>query len=394
MKKRISLILLSMALLFTAMTATVYATVTSDSVTADDIEVLRGYDGDNAVSFSGNKINLNGSGVVSAAQYVAIDAAKIATTQSNIKFTVTFNEDYTSLSGTSGDANYYENYRFAFGLMDERAFQGDNSGHGLGLELRLWSAAGNVRAMGFCYDGASTTSMQYPGRNLSSGIATASKGTSVAVQINSSSNGTWSIWIDSNDADSAVDKNVATFVSTDAGYPTDLMSGDKLYLVFGSYNADADMNVSISIDSVDNAFSLVDEIGASRYGENIALEDNILTRFYVEYDEALLTSGAKVELKLGDTTKTYAAITDGKLLEGTTNVYYYTMPVAAKQGADDITITVTAANGKYVTWSTSVVDYCTVLKAETEDTALDTLCDSVISYCNAAAAYFAAQNAN
>ena len=98
MKKRIIVIVVCIALLFTAIGVGVGATIWSDedyTVTADDIRFLRGYAGEKGEwSIAGKKINLNGYGVVSSAQSIVWNPSEM-TKSSGIKFTITYNEDPT-----------------------------------------------------------------------------------------------------------------------------------------------------------------------------------------------------------------------------------------------------------------------------------------------------------
>ena len=152
------------------------------------------------------------------------------------------------------------------------------------------------------------------------------------------------------------------------------------------------MSFPTSATVADTFFSAV------RYGENVALEENLLMRFYVTYNDVALETGGKVELKVSkvdgithtDTVKTYEKLTDGKVYEG--NIYYYTVPLSAINGSDIVTLTVTASMGQTFSWSSSVSEYCTALAEQNStDTALVNLCTAVKSYCNAASAYFDTQ---
>ncbi len=415
MKKRIIIMIACIALLFTVIGVGVSAALVgtqASPLTADDIRFLRGYAGDKGEwSINGNKINLNGSGVVSSAQSIVWDPTAMSG-ESGVLFTITYNEDYTSL-GTN-----FEDYRFAVALMDSQNFQGDASGHGLGIEFRLNNAGGNIQARSLYYDGTQSVNIQYPNRNLSSGNGTATAGKSIKAKI--TYNGKWNIWYDkSGDGTIGSGDQGFTFNPNETNqsgalvegefakyYPSDLLSGGKAYLVFGSYNAN-NMNMSISIDQVYGNFKLQDETytdTVERVGENAALEDNILTRFYVEYSNYdMIAKGGNVKLTCGDRSVDYELI-DGKQLNGL--IYGYTIPVPAALGAETITLTVQsdALDGEGApvwsgTWSTTVKDYLEALKANNEGTdeksvALRELCDAIDDYCSKAKAYFDLVNAS
>ncbi|MBQ8817443.1 MAG: hypothetical protein IJZ83_02615 [Clostridia bacterium] len=406
MKKRIIVIVVCIALLFTAIGVGVGASIlaSANNLTQDDIRFLRGYAGEKGDwSIEGNKINLNGSGVVSSAQKLVWDPS--TTTNAGVVFTVTYNQAYTELSATDGDADYFANYRFAVALMDSQHFQGESEGNGLGVEYRLNSATGAVRNMGFYYKGESDLGLKYPGRNLGLS-ASATEGMSIQCKITYES-GKWKIWVDKDGKD-GIDSLVAEFNPNDSYegenaqyFPTNLFSGGKAYLVFGSYNANK-MNMSITIDQTYGGFSFTNDVTytdtVTRVGENIALEDNILTRFYVKYSSYdMIAKGGNVNLTCGDKSVNYELI-DGTLLEGLT--YGYTIPVPAALGTETITLTVQsdALDGEENpvwsgTWSTTVKDYCDTLKANNAGTddksvALRALCDSINDYCSKAKAYF------
>ena len=409
MKKRIFLVLLTLVVLITAIPAN--AAVTSEAVTANDFTVVRGYSGDDgSVSYSGKNIVLNGNGVASAKQVIAIDGSKLSSGESGVVFTITYNENYTSLTADS------QNYRFAVALMDERTFQGADSGNGLGMELRLNNAAGNIQGRGLYFKGSLDRNIKYPERNNGSAFGTAESGKSVMAKINYSG-AKWHIYFDSNN-DNQIDRELATFDPASSWeinngsapyFPKDLINSDHMYLVFGSYNGN-DMNVSLSINQVYGAFSLKDEpindIGAVRYGENVALEENLLTRFYVSCSDALLANDATVELKLNQSngsayttvTKIYDSLTDGSVYDAESNTYYYTIPVPAARVNDAITITITdKVTGESTHWSTSIASYCDGLIAKTtgtdeESVLLVNLLKQVKSYGNAASAYFEFKN--
>ena len=402
MKKRIIVIVVCIALLFTAIGVGVGASIlaSANNLTSDDIRFLRGYAGEKGDwSIEGNKINLNGYGVVSSAQSIVWNPSEM-TQSSGIKFTITYNEDYTNLSDTKTDANYFENYRFAVALMDSQNFQGFAAGNGFGGEFRLNSTAGNIRYIGFTYAGSENNlDLTTVGRNLGSGIGTATEGKSVKCNIyyNIGDSHWYYALIKDNKNDY---ETVAKFETSDLNFPTSLISGGKAYLVFGSYN-DTKMNMSISIDSVYGDFALQDETYTDTVetgSMNIALEDNILTRFYVKYSSYdMIAKGGNVNLTCGDKSVNYELI-DGTLLEGLT--YGYTIPVPAALGAEPITLTVQsdAVDGEdnpvwSGTWSTTVKAYLDALKADTtgEDensVALRALCDSINDYCSKAKAYF------
>ena len=409
MKKRIFLVLLTLVVLIASVPAN--AVITSNTVTANDVTVIRGYRGsEGSISYNGNQIVMNGKGVASAKQVVKIDPTKLTSSDSGVVFTITYNQDYTSLPET------YENYRFAVALMDERAFQGDAYGNGLGMELRLNSASGNIQGRGLYYKGKTDLKIRYPERNNGSDFGTAANGKSVMAKI-SYSGAKWHIYFDSN-SDNQIDAELATFDPTSTWennngsasyFPTNLLNGDHMYLVFGSYNAQV-MNVSVRINQVYGAFSLQDEpindIGATRYGENVALEENLLTRFYVGCNDALLANDATVELTLKQrsgsayttVTKTYDSLKDGGVYDAESNVYYYTIPVPAARVNDTITITITdKVTGESTRWSTCVAEYCERMIANTtgtdqESTLLVNLLNQVRSYGNAASAYFEFKN--
>ncbi|MBR4014398.1 MAG: hypothetical protein IKJ00_08925, partial [Clostridia bacterium] len=200
---------------------------------------------------------------------------------------------------------------------------------------------------------------------------------------------------------------VADFQTTDVNYPTDLINGEEAYIVFGSYNANK-MNMSISIDNIYGGFSFTNDVTYTDTVEtgsmNIALEDNILTRFYVKYSSYdMIAKGGKVNLTCGDKSVNYELI-EGTLLEGLT--YGYTIPVPAALGAETITLTVQsdALDGEEKpvwsgTWSTTVKAYLDALKAETtgedeKSVALRALCDSINDYCSKAKTYFDLVNAS
>lgn len=416
MKKRIIVIVVCIALLFTAIGVGVGAAIWSKedyTVTADDIRFLRGYAGEKGEwSISDNKINLNGYGVVSSAQSIVWEPSTLDE-ESGVEFTITYNQAYTSLGGTKEDSNFYENHRFVIGLMDSQNFQGDAAGHGLGLELRLNSVEGKIRAMGFYYDSDETTDLVFPGRNYGGTSYTASANTTVKGKLcYNYSASKWTMYIDST-GDGAVDgasqmqfDPTSAWETTQQGkdyskyFPNELFSRGKAYLVFGNYHA-YNMNMSISIDKVYGDFSLQTENYTDTVetgSMNIALEDNILTRFYVKYSSYdMIAKGGNVNLTCGDKSVNYELI-DGTLLEGLT--YGYTIPVPAALGTETITLTVQsdALDGEENpvwsgTWSTTVKDYCDTLKAnnageDEKSVALRDLCDSINDYCSKAKAYF------
>ena len=399
MKKRIVIIVVCIAVLFTAIGVGASIIAGANNLTQDDIRFLRGYAGDKGDwSIEGNKINLNGSGVVSSAQKIVWDTDKLEN-EAGIEFTVTYNQDYSSVGAT------YEDYRFAVALMDSQNFQGSTSGKGIGGEYRLFSSTVNIRFMVLTYAGSEENqNLTYPGRNLGSGIGTASSGVSVKGKIYYK-NGTWHYALVKSGSTSYT--TVADFQTTDVNYPTNLINGEEAYIVFGSYNANK-MNMSISIDNIYGGFKFTDDVTytdtVTRVGENIALEDNILTRFYVKYSSYdMIAKGGNVNLTCGDKSVNYELI-DGTLLEGLT--YSYTIPVPAALGTETITLTVQsdALDGEEnpvwsETWSTTVKDYCDTLKANNAGTddksvALRALCDSINDYCSKAKAYFDLVNAS
>lgn len=406
MKKRIIVIVVCIALLFTAIGVGVGASIlaSANNLTQDDIRFLRGYAGEKGDwSIEGNKINLNGSGVVSSAQSIVWDADTLSG-ESGIVFTVTYNEDYTNL-GTADPSQY----RFAVALMNSQNFQGNAEGQGLGIEYRLTNTDGNIQTRGLYYDGTQSLDIKWPERNTSTGNGNATQAKSILTKI-TYNGGKWTIWYDksgdgtfgSGDQDIAFDPNGNWEKNNGSAtyFPKDLISGEKAYLVFGSYNANK-MNMSISINQVYGGFSLQTETytdTVTRVGENIALEDNILTRFYVKYSSYdMIAKGGNVNLTCGDKSVNYELI-DGTLLEGLT--YGYTIPIPAALGTETITLTVRsdALDGEENpvwsgTWSTTVKAYLDALKADTtgEDensVALRALCDSINDYCSKAKAYF------
>lgn len=406
MKKRIIVIVVCIALLFTAIGVGVGASIlaSANNLTQDDIRFLRGYAGEKGEwSIEGNKINLNGYGVVSSAQSIVWDADTLSG-ESGIVFTVTYNEDYTNL-GTADPSQY----RFAVALMNSQNFQGNAEGQGLGIEYRLTNTDGNIQTRGLYYDGTQSLDIKWPERNESTGNGNATKAKSILTKI-TYNGGKWTIWYDksgdgkfgSGDKDIAFDPNGDWEKNNGSAtyFPKDLISGEKAYLVFGSYNANM-MNMSISISQVYGGFKLQDEAytdTVTRVGENIALEDNILTRFYVKYSSYdMIAKGGNVNLTCGDKSVNYELI-DGTLLEGLT--YGYTIPVPAALGTETITLTVQsdAVDGEENpvwsgTWSTTVKDYCDTLKEnnageDEKSVALRDLCDSINDYCSKAKAYF------
>ena len=406
MKKRIIVIVVCIALLFTAIGVGVGASIlaSANNLTQDDIRFLRGYAGEKGDwSIEGNKINLNGSGVVSSAQSIVWDADTLSG-ESGIVFTVTYNEDYTNL-GTADPSQY----RFAVALMNSQNFQGNAEGQGLGIEYRLTNTDGNIQTRGLYYDGTQSLDIKWPERNTSTGNGNATQAKSILTKI-TYNGGKWTIWYDKSGDGTfgSGDQNIAFDPNSDweknngsaTYFPKDLISGEKAYLVFGSYNANK-MNMSISINQVYGGFSLQTETytdTVTRVGENIALEDNILTRFYVKYSSYdMIAKGGNVNLTCGDKSVNYELI-DGTLLEGLT--YSYTIPVPAALGTETITLTVQsdALDGEEnpvwsKTWSTTVKDYCDTLKANNAGTddksvALRALCDSINDYCSKAKAYF------
>lgn len=410
MKKRIVIIVVCIALLFTAIGVGASILASANNLTQDDIRFLRGYAGEKGDwSIEGNKINLNGSGVVSSAQSIVWDADTLSG-ESGIVFTVTYNEDYTNL-GTADPSQY----RFAVALMNSQKFQGDAEGQGLGIEYRLTNADGNIQTRGLYYDGTQSLDIKWPERNTSTGNGNATQAKSILTKI-TYNGGKWTIWYDKSGDGTfgSGDQNIAFDPNSDweknngsaTYFPKDLISGEKAYLVFGSYNANK-MNMSISINQVYGGFRLQTETytdTVTRVGENIALEDNILTRFYVKYSSYdMIAKGGNVNLTCGDKSVNYELI-DGTLLEGLT--YSYTIPVPAALGTETITLTVQsdALDGEENpvwsgTWSTTVKDYCDTLKANNAGTddksvALRALCDSINDYCSKAKAYFELVNAS
>ena len=268
-KKLLSLaiaIVMLVAMAVPAMAASVTVMTTPD---ASDYTFLRGYSGEKgSYSFTANKINLNGSGVVSTANKIVWNP-NLFTGEAGILFTVTYNEAYTNLSETNTDANYFENYRFAVALMDSQKFQGDAAGNGLGVEFRLNNKTGGIKAMGLYYDGESDLGVKYPNRNKTTAMsATANRAVMCKITYNSGNQGHWKIWID-NDGDGTIDSLVADFNPQDAWevnnnnvgqyFPTDLLSGGQGFLVFGSYNGTA-TNISISIDQLYGGFAFGDKV--------------------------------------------------------------------------------------------------------------------------------------
>ncbi len=407
MKKRIIVTVVCIALLLSVIGVAVSAAILSTSqapLTSDDIRFLRGYAGDKGEwSISGNKINLNGSGVVSSAQKIVWNPATINSGTSYILFTVTYNQAYTNVGDNFAD------YRFAAGLMDSQSFQGMAEGEGIGFEYRLNSRSGGIQARTFYYDGASDLSMKYPERNNGLGGLIANENVSIQCKLTyNEAAGKWKLWTDKN-GDGAVDTELGTCDPNSDWeknngsaqyFPTDLISKGEGYLVFGSYGA-TNMNMTFELDGVGGGFSFTDNVTyndtVERVGENIALEDNILTRFYVKYSSYDMYAKANVTLACGDNTVTYSGSNKG--IEVDTLTYAYTIPVPAALGNTAINITVAPHADSTATWtgdttySTTVMDYCTALKAQTTGTdeksvALRELCDSIADYCNKAKAYF------
>ncbi len=392
MKKRIIVFVLCLAVLFSAVGVLAGAAIASaDDITADDVRFLRGYTGAKGDwSMSGKKINLNGSGVVSTAQKITWDPSNTA--EKGICFTITYNDDYTSL----GDN--FEDYRFAVALMDSQNFQGDTAGHGLGVEWRLINKSGTIRNMGFYYNGEQNTSLQYPGRNSTFSLA-ATKGKSFPFKIVLNNN-TWIVYTDKN-GDGTIEAEVARFSSSDAGFPTDLASGGSAYVVFGAYNAQ-NINVSLSIDSVYGGFAVSNDQTyptdtVTRVGENMALEDNLLMRFHVEYSSYdMIAKGGLVNISYGSKTVSYD-LGDGERVEGLK--YAYTAPIPPAMAGENITISITPPNPEAPAWetlsySTSVNGYLTALdatldgKSDATSVALGELIASITDYCNKAKIYF------
>ncbi len=133
------------------------------------------------------------------------------------------------------------------------------------------------------------------------------------------------------------------------------------------------------------------------YGQNIALEDNVIVRFYVDIAEELLAAGGSVTLTvdrpdgMADTVKTYAKLTDGATYEvGEKTYYYYSIGVSAKQYTDNIILSVKDKDGVEVATKTySVEEYCydTINDAAAAAT-LKTLCTDMLQYGASAQTHF------
>ncbi len=269
-KKLLSLVIAAFMLAAIAVPAVAADVTVMTAPTKEDYTVLRGYSGEKgSYSTSGNKLNLNGSGVVAAANKIVWDPAQF-TGEAGIVFTVTYNEAYTALSDVNTDGNYFENYRFAVALMDSQNFQGNAEGNGLGVEFRLVNKTGNIRAMGLYYDGEKDLGIKYPNRNKTTAM-NAEAGRAVKCKI--TWNGGWKIWVD-NDGDGVIDSLVAAFNPAEAWevdnnnvgqyFPTDLLKGGEGFLVFGAYNGKA-TNMSISIDQLYGGFT---------FGDKVVIRDN------------------------------------------------------------------------------------------------------------------------
>ncbi len=270
-KKLLSLVIAALMLAAIAVPVAAASVTVMTTPTEDDYTFLRGYSGEKgSYSTSANKLNLNGSGVVSAANRIVWDP-NLFTGEAGIVFTVTYNEAYTELSDANTDDNYFENYRFAVALMDSQKFQGDAAGSGLGVEFRLVNKTGNIRAMGLYYDGEKDLGIKYPNRNKTTAMnAEAGRAVKCKITWNHGNQGLWKIWVD-NDGDGVIDSLVAAFNPAEAWevdnnnvgqyFPTDLLKGGEGFLVFGAYNGKA-TNMSISIDQLYGGFTFGDKVAA------------------------------------------------------------------------------------------------------------------------------------
>ena len=270
-KKLVSLAIAVLMLAAMAIPALAADVTVMTTPTESDYTFLRGYSGDKGShSTTANRLNLNGTGVVSTANKIVWDP-NLFTGEAGIVFTVTYNEAYTSLSDSNTDANYFENYRFAVALMDSQNFQGNADGNGLGVEFRLCNKTGGIKAMGLYYDGEKDLGIKYPNRNKTTAMsATASRAVKCKITWNSGNQGLWKIWID-NDGDGTIDSLVAAFNPAEKWevdnnnvgqyFPTNLLSGGQGFLVFGSYTSTA-TNMSISIDQLYGGFMFGDKVAA------------------------------------------------------------------------------------------------------------------------------------
>ncbi len=225
-----------------------------------DYNVLRGYSGDDgSYSISGLKLNLNGNGVVAASNKVVWDSTALSG-ESGIEFRLTFKEDYSTV-GDNGS-----NYHFAVALMDSQKFQGIASGHGLGADFTLTNE-GKVRGMGFYYDGAASTDLQYVGRNLTHDF-TATEDREIAFKLAYNPSSGWTFWADKN-GDGAYDTILSRFNPTDTVvegnsaqyFPTNLITGGEAFIVFGAYGT-TPINMDVQIKNIYTNFSFGEKVVA------------------------------------------------------------------------------------------------------------------------------------
>lgn len=344
----------------------------------EDMKIIRGYSADGAFSVEDNAVRVNGkSGAVSTARYIDV------TNSGGIVFTVTYLDDYSGISAESRG-----NYHFGIGLMDEQCFMGNPNDlcRGIGVDFCFTESHENAgyRLKTYTYDGYASLSNSFTGinRTYATGIEATKSFRLKFEKINAD---TWKLW----DLDNSLE--IATFTSKHFG--EGLFADGKAYLVFGCYGA-VPMNMSVTVNQV-YGFSWGKCFNAVRYGESIALESNILTNFYVGYNEDALDIDGEVSLTLStrdglsfnDITKTYASVKDGEFHKDK-NAYCYSIAVPAARGADKITVRIAGNDGRVFSWSTSVYGYLNGVEAISPSTELSELSSAIKSYCSAAERYF------